>query len=106
MPLLSRHTEHVRSKVTMVTDTGPSVASPSVACTVMILRGKQWGRGGREWREEGEEEERSGRKEECRDGIEEVEGKGRSSWLAVSHLGVKSGSFPATALSKMLSILV
>ena len=95
MPLLSRHTEHVRSKVTMVTDTGPSVASPSVACTVMILREKRRERG-----------ERSGRKEECRDGIKEVEGKRRSSWSAVSHLGVKSGSFPAAALSKMLSILV
>ena len=54
MPLLSRHTEHVRSKVTMVTDTGPSVASPSVACTVMILREKQRERG-----ERGVEERRS-----------------------------------------------
>ena len=82
----------------MVTDTGPSVASPSVACTVMILRER-----GERREERGE---RSGRKEECRDRIEEVEGKRRSGWSAVSHLGVKSGSFPATALSKMLSILV
>ena len=90
----------------MVTDTGPSVASPSVACTVMILREK-WREKQRESGERREERgERSGTKEECRDGIEEVEGKRRSGWSAVSHLGVKSGSFPATALSKMLSILV
>ena len=37
---MSRHTEQVRLKVTVVTDAGPSVASPSVARTVMVLRGR------------------------------------------------------------------
>ena len=67
VPLLSRHTEHVRSKVTVVTDTGPSVASPSVACTVMILRRKERERGN------GELEERKSARCDWRSGRERKE---------------------------------
>ena len=57
-------------------------------------------------------EESGERRERRKRGVEERRsaGMGLKKWrgregVAVSHLGVKSGSFPATALSKMLSIL-
>ena len=56
---------------------------------------------------EGERKWRSKRKKKCKVRLKKWRGKeGVRSMSSVPYLGVKSGSFPATALSKMLSILV